>query len=190
MVSLIILVVMTIAGIALIRSVDTSNVIAGNLAFQQAAVHAGDAGVEDAINSVLNSLTAIALQNSDYGKAYSATVTNPADWETHWNTIVNPNPATPPVGAKACADRACSLPTDAAGNTVTYTIERLCQTAGDPLLSPTGCASRSGLAALSGGSLASGSSQLPLPTQYYYRITSRIDGPRNTATYTQTIVAR
>ena len=190
MVSLVILVVMTIAGIALIRSVDTSNVVAGNLAFQQAAVHAGDAGVEDGVSSVLNALTDVALQSNDYGKGYSALVTNPADWETHWNTTVNPSPVTRPVSAKTCVDRACSLPTDAAGNTVTYTIERLCQTLGDPLLSPTGCASRSGLTALSGGSLAAGSNQLPLPTQYYYRITSRIDGPRNTVTYTQTIVAR
>lgn len=190
MVSLIILIVMTIAGIALIRSVDTSNVIAGNLAFQQAAVHAGDAGTEDAVVSVIQAFTATELQNHKYTSGYSASVTNPANWETHWNSTVNPNPVTRPVANKTCAGQSCSLPTDGVGNTVTYTIERLCQTAGDPLLSLTGCVSGGGLAAASGNSLGSASNQPSQLTQYYYRVTSRIDGPRNTVTYIQSIVAK
>ena len=49
LIALIILIAMTIAGIALLRSVDISNIIAGNLAFKQAATHAGDIGVERAL---------------------------------------------------------------------------------------------------------------------------------------------
>lgn len=41
-VALIILVAMTLAGIALMRSVDTNVLIAGNLAFRQGATMAGD----------------------------------------------------------------------------------------------------------------------------------------------------
>jgi Tfp pilus assembly protein PilX len=47
-IALIVLVAMTLAGIALMRSVDTNVLIAGNLAFRQGATAAGDYGVEDA----------------------------------------------------------------------------------------------------------------------------------------------
>jgi Tfp pilus assembly protein PilX len=47
-IALIVLVAMTLAALALVRSVDTNNLIAGNMAFQQAAKHSADAGVEAA----------------------------------------------------------------------------------------------------------------------------------------------
>lgn len=199
-VSLVILVALTIAGIALVRSVDTTSLVAGNLAFQQAAGHSGEAGVEDAIRTYLEQQSREYLSNDhvtdDQGYVASAPAAgNPVDWDNYWNTTVDPSLAarrglSATRTAKVCSGRACYLPTDAAGNTVGYHIQRLCQTAGDPLLTPTGCASGSQLASLSGGSLGSGSSQLPQVTQYYYRITARVDGPRNTLTYLQMIIAR
>ncbi len=48
-ITLIVLVAMTLASIAMVRSVDTSTVIAGNLAFKQSATASGDAGLEAAI---------------------------------------------------------------------------------------------------------------------------------------------
>lgn len=192
-VSLVILVALTIAGIALVRSVDTTSLVAGNLAFQQAAGHSGESGIEDAIRTYLEQQSREYLSADHLNEGYTASTPaagNPANWDAYWNTTINPNPVARPVSTKTCVDRACSLPTDAAGNTVTYHIQRLCQNAGDPLLSPTGCASGSQLASLSGGSLGSGSAQLPQVTQYYYRITARVDGPRNTLTYLQMIIAR
>lgn len=47
--TLIALVVMSLAAVALIRSVDTSTMIAGNLAFRQAGTSSGDSGIEAAI---------------------------------------------------------------------------------------------------------------------------------------------
>jgi len=44
-ITLIVLVAMTLAGIALLRSIDTSSIIAGNLAFKQSATASGDAGI-------------------------------------------------------------------------------------------------------------------------------------------------
>lgn len=197
MIALIILVALTIGGIALVRSVSTTSLIAGNLAFQQAATLSGDAGTEAAIRSIeLGNPLAMsntALQNDNFARGYVASTPaagNPANWDTYWSTTVNPNPVAMPVAATTCVDRSCTLATDAVGNTVTYTIQRLCQTAGDPALLPTGCASRSQLASQSGGSLGSGSPQMTQVPQYYYRITSRIAGPRNTVSYIQTIVAR
>jgi type IV pilus assembly protein PilX len=196
MISLIILVALTLGGLALVRSVGTTNIIAGNLAFQQAATHSSQAGVEDGINAFLDAIDLGLFQFDDFSKAYSASApaasepTSVANWETYWRTTINPNPVALPVTVKTCVDRACTLPTDAAGNTVTYTIQRLCQTAGDPLLIPTGCASGAQKSSLVGASLAAGSVTLPMITQYYYRITTRTVGPRNTVSYVQTIVAK
>ncbi len=194
--SLVILVIMTIAGLALVRSVDTGTLVAGNLAFQQAATQSGDAAAEDAIGAFLEKRNQDDLRNDDLGNAYSASVTNPSDWETYWATIDPPGSRSRPVGTRECKAEGgapigrCILPTDEVGNTVTYIIQRLCQTAGDPVLSPTGCASAAQRAALSGNSTASGSAQPPQATQYYYRVTARVDGPRNTQTYLQMIIAR
>ena len=47
--ALVALVAMSLAAVALIRSVDTGTIIAGNLAFKQSATSAGDAGIEAAI---------------------------------------------------------------------------------------------------------------------------------------------
>ena len=47
-IALIVLVAMTLAGLGMMRSVDTNNLIAGNLAFKNAATSAGDAAIEAA----------------------------------------------------------------------------------------------------------------------------------------------
>ena len=52
-ISLIVLVAMTLAGIAMMRSVDTGNLIAGNLAFEQGAMQAADRGIEQAFQWLL-----------------------------------------------------------------------------------------------------------------------------------------
>lgn len=195
LIALIILVALTIGGIALIRSVDTSNIISGNLAFQQSATHAGSAGAEEAIRTFLETNASNAFWNNNYASGYAASTPageNPAtaaDWDAYWRATINPNPVARPVAAKTCVDRACTLPTDAAGNTVSYTIQRLCLTTGDPLLKPTGCASGLAKDWFSGTGLGVDSKSGVAPTQYYYRVTVRVAGPRNTTSYIQTIIA-
>lgn len=201
LISLIILVALSLGGIALIRSIDTTNLIAGNLAFQKSAMYSGEAGAEDAIQFFLeaNLSTVFYVSNSARGYAAATPVAsagyNPANWDVYWASI-DPVPLTPPVSAKSCGHgggRVCTLPTelDAAnqrrGNTVSYTIQRLCETEGDPQTS--GCANASGNLASSGGSLGSGSPSLSMSPLYYYRITTRTVGPRNTVSFIQTIVA-
>lgn len=196
MIALIILVALTLGGVALVRSVGTATIVAGNLAFQQAAVHASQAGIEDAITNMLEATLPANLQDNRYAEGYAASIPvaeNPANvaaWDTFWRTTINPNPPARPVATRTCVDRSCTLPTDAAGNTVVYTIQRLCETTGDPLLTATGCASGAQQSTLVGGSLAAGTVQLQTIIQYYYRVTVRTDGPRNTVSYVQSIIAR
>lgn len=203
MVSLIILVALTLGGLALVRSVGTTNIIAGNLAFQQSATHASQRGIEDGINNFLEINDMSFFQTDHFIQSYAAsapTATDPANaaaWDTYWRTIIDPpGQVAATVAVKTCSPacancgRVCRLPTDAAGNTVSYTIQRLCQTPGDPTQVTTGCASGAQKSSLTGASLAAGAVTLPMVVQYYYRITTRTVGPRNTVSYVQTIVAK
>src|SRR2546428_13810539 len=47
-IALIVLVAMTMAAVAMMRSVDTATVVAGNIGFRQSAVNAADQGVQAA----------------------------------------------------------------------------------------------------------------------------------------------
>ena len=180
LIALIVLVAMTLAGIALVRSVDTGNVIAGNLAFQQAASSAGDAGIETAINWLENNNSGVTLHSSNTAVGYVAFVQNPAanqNWDNYWTTVLVPGGLVRTLAA------------DSGGNVVAYSIQRLCNATGDPVNTGTGCAQAQSGGTTSGNSKGAGVVALLYNSQVYYRITSRIVGPRNTVSYVQAIVS-
>lgn len=195
--ALIVLVAMTLAALALVRSVYTANIIAGNLAFQQAATHSADAGIEAAVtwleanNGVTTSSTAtactpatlpvLACDQTTYGYLASRQdpdITSKESWSQFWTGHLNSS--------------AKSLSTDSAGNTVSYVIQRMCSTAGDAQDTGNDCSTSPTYTA---GTCAGGSScdsqrdNLAGISQVYYRITVRVVGPRNTQSFTQAIVA-
>lgn len=186
MVALIVLVAMTLAGLGLMRSVNTSTRIAGNLAFQQAATQSADIGIEAAItwlegqagSSVLHDhVDATGTPGS--GGYFATRADEPAagqSWEQYWTEVL------------ASTSRVNALATDEAGNTVSYVIQRLCQSIGNPL-SSIGCAVSPETASTDGGSKRSGALAPLLPRQQYYRITVRVVGPRNTTSMVQAVVA-
>ena len=178
-ISLIVLVAMTLAGVALVRSVDTTNLIAGNLAFKQGATLSGDAAIETARNWLLTQ-TNITLWNDSTGNGYySFTPTTAPGTETPW-------PQYNWTGA------AITLAADAAGNQVSYVIQRLCMNTGNP--DPTtgnSCidtAGTTGAGVAPGTSMGAGRVSIAGALQYYYRVTARIIGPRNTVSYVQSII--
>jgi len=197
-VALIVLVAMTLAGIALVRSVDTGNTAAGNMAFKQAATFAADTGIEAGIGW-LDAQAVNALNNDRPVAGYYATSQNILD-------VTNRDLS---FGAgvdwdhDSCANLAgvtnCIRPSDE--QTVTqdgtvlyrysYIIHRLCS---NPIVYtdkdnscvtyvPSGSksANRNVQDYSSGGPL--GGQAIP-----YYRITTRVAGPRNTISFVQTVV--
>lgn len=175
--ALIMLVVLTLAGIALVRSVSTTNVIAGNLAFKQATTNSADVGIEDAITWLEANNTGVTLQ-TDAATRYLAARQDPAagqSWEAFWATIPT-----------ASIFTLASSP-DAAGNTVQYVIHRLCNSTGVPASS--GCSAAPVEAAQEGGSQGGGQTAIRPDPQIYYRITARVTGPRNTVSFVQAIVS-
>lgn len=175
-VTLVVLVVTTLAGIALVRSMDTGTTIAGNLEFQQATAMSSEAGLRAAHNWLASSLTAnpASLTADQLGNGYWAIKQNPAatqSWEAFWTASLAAN--------------AVSLATDSAGNTVRYVIHRLCDSNG---ANPPVCArppSGPPRSSMGGGSALDDSDN----SQFYYRITIRIEGPRNTVNYVQATIA-
>lgn len=189
LVALIVLVAMTLAGVALVRSVDTANVIAGNMAFQQSAIHAGERGTEAAIANWLAVEGSNLEIDNKVGQAYVATRSDPAagqTWDAFWNSIpANEKRVAAPAGA-ACASNANA---DAACNTVTYVIHRLCPNTGAPHTEANVC-SQPPPAPSPGDSNRLGTPAVKTPPPVYYRVTARIEGPRRTVSYIQTIVTR
>lgn len=183
-IALIVLVAMTLAGIALVRSVDTANVIAGNVALRRSATHSGDAGTEAAIAWLAGNSAGTTLFTDHYDQGYVANGLAYQDpppgenWDAFWNSTLAP------------AGQVRSLPVDSAGNTVSYVIHRLCYNAGDPNATATGCASNlAQTAAGQGSSMGAAFIALQGSTQVYYRITTRIAGPKSTVSYVQAIIA-
>jgi Tfp pilus assembly protein PilX len=185
-VALIVLIAMTLAGLALLRSVFTSNRVAGNLAFQQAATQSADVGIEAAIawleDTNANSPTKLHNHVTVGGGetvGYFALRQDPVpgqSWEQFWDNVLVPT------------NRVTTLPADAAGNTVSFVIQRLCNEVGDPTTGK-GCDTSPVMLGSESSSRGAGVVALQTPGQYYYRITARVAGPRNTVSFVQAIVS-
>lgn len=177
-IALIVLVAMTLAGLSLMRSVDTGTVIAGNFAFKQSATSATDVGVETARAWLLGQPTT-SLYNDNTGSAYYANMQSSLD--------LLGNDASKTDYDWSGAATVTSPPS---GYTVRYVIHRLCDAAGNP--SSVNCikSATTGSSTASGtkGAAAYGQFAISVPTNAYYRITVRVNGPRNTLSYVQAVV--
>jgi type IV pilus assembly protein PilX len=171
-VSLVVLVAMMLAAAGLIRSTDTSNVIAGNISFQQGTLNASDAGVAAAV-AQLQAAGAAGLASDNPNGTYYATM-RALDAERQLSNVAF-DPATPAATPAALdwtsVPVARTVDTDYA---VRVVIDRLCTDATtcvqDP---PNSCSTQTvGIPCAS----------LP-PT--HYRATIRVTGPRNTMSVTQ-----
>ena len=205
--ALVALVVMSLAGMALIRSVDTSTLIAGKLSFRRAATASADAGVEAAIAW---------LQTTQANNAATSPLLDP-------NHVFNQTSLTARPGYYASVDPAINLfadatwagnnsvrltwdnagnvvydgtgavTTDASGNQLAYIIQRMCRTAGVAIPAAS--------CLFSGAQEDGQGKQIPLPEKVcvgagcptagqspQLRITVRAVGPKSTVSYVQAYV--
>lgn len=171
-IALISLVALTMAGIALVRSVDTGNVIAGNFAFRQASLQATDTGVEAAFTQV-QTIAAGSLDTAIANRYFP--VIQPLDSNgipTTVNWLLVPSTTLGSNNEYA----------------VKYVIERLCTgTAGVVITDIVGsCVVDQGQTS---GSQKAGSPVFTSAGATNYRVTVRVEGPRNTVAMSQAIVA-
>lgn len=171
---LVALVAMLISVIALSRSMDTHQMVAGNLAFRNAAVHSTDAGVQGAVTWLQSTVGTSQLNGSIPDRGYFAQLIEPNwDDETLWNQ---------------CGS--CRVLADGAGNRVDWIVHRMCSAQGNPNDAGVSCSLlTAGTAAAYGGSYASDATNFTGSAKNYYRITVRVQGPRNTNALVQAFVS-
>lgn len=170
LVALIMLVAMTLAGIALVRSMDTANLIAGNFGFRQGAVQASDAGVEAALAALPN-IAATSLDTNIANKYYA--------------TMQALDSKGVPVGV----DFNNAYSATVGDYTSQYVIERLCTGTLPVTDIQANCVADPSASGL-GGTNKAGGIQFTSSTMVYYRVTIRVIGPRNTTTFVQAILGQ
>ncbi len=195
--ALIALLAISLAAVALIRSVDTSTLIAGNLAFKQSATSSGDSGVDAAMNWLNATQNANASINPAISQAHpfnnnggTAGYLNPG----YYSSFTLDPLASQWNGAASWSDaNSILIGTDNSGNTTRYIIQRMCSTA-DQVLGAANCMF-SGLAISTDSQaiktyqdVCNGSGCASSVSPPMIRITSRTDGPRNTISYVQVFV--
>jgi Tfp pilus assembly protein PilX len=207
--ALIALVIMSMAAVALIRSVDTNTLIAGNVAFKQAATTSADAGVEAAIIMLVGmrddpanagkqpisdpthtfNVTNTAARPGYFSNADPALIlTSAATW-----TGANVVNVTWDSAGVAKSDGTGTATTDNSGNAIQYIVQRMCRTA-NVQIQNADC-----LFGTPPNDL--GSHSVPLPKNIcngdgcppsgatpQMRITVRVVGPKLASSYIQTFV--
>jgi Tfp pilus assembly protein PilX len=171
--TLIILLILTIGAVALIRSTNTALFNAGNLAFRRDLVNQSELVVSN-VNKLFQSgalSTSASTEINVPAQNYYATMlaTNAQGIP---NALLVQNPANPVAGATSDVK-------------MYYVIDRLCQNTGLPIV--TQCVESS--AAPSGGTAKPTAAVAP-PSATVYRLSVRVDGPRNTQVFTQTTLTR
>ena len=195
--ALIVLVAMTLAGIAMVRSVDTSNLIAGNMAFQQGAIQEADLGIEAAM-AKLPGITNRAANIAPYYYAVMQTrATSPALGVNAAPSYINSMTRS---DAKSTADvHATTDGFNALGNRVRIVIERMCNTfdpgTGVQTIPVTDTEVKANCLTVDFNALDTSSMDHlkiklnPVLTgNVYYRVTTRVDGPKNTVSMTQAVL--
>lgn len=181
-IALIVLVAMTLAGVAMMRSVDTGTIVVGNIAFREATVHSADQGLQAAYSFINANSGTTTLYNDDNilgvaSKGYFSSTPNneQSAWmmdSSKWANAAVVNAGNP----------------DAGGNVVYYVIHRLCK---DPNVANTAttCAATPDNTAISGEGIdASSANYFTRPPATHYRITAKSVGPRNSITFVQTLI--
>jgi Tfp pilus assembly protein PilX len=176
-ISLIVLVALSLAGIALVRSTDTGTIISGNAAYRMGAMQAVDTGVE----------TAFTATTSDTGfQAAPTTAVTSASGQYF-----------PVIQADANADGIPDVTWSAVpaatvnGNDVRWVVERLCSqniAAAQSELIMQNCAVVPGPPNMSfkAGIIAPNNAIQSVA----FRVTVRVTGPKNAIVYSQSTVAR
>jgi type IV pilus assembly protein PilX len=213
--ALLTLVALLLATLALVRSVDTSTVLMGNIGFKQDATVTADSATRVAL-AWLNTNKLVLNTNGATGTGYysttqelaadGVTVRPPVDATgqqlpntTNRQLIDWDGNGCAAVAASTYASGGCTITTADAGaipnsaNTARYVVFRLCSMTGDytssgytgycavPTTASTGDSATRGDISYNGG-------RFPGSTGPFYRIVVRVQGARNTASFTETIV--
>jgi Tfp pilus assembly protein PilX len=181
--TLIVLLILTIGGLALVRSMHSSLFSAGNLAFRRDLVNQGEQAVANVMAEFGSGgiLSTSAVTDGDLLSAnYTSTTlqTNPQGVPTAL-LVSDLNFAAYGTTANDIAGPANS------NVTIRYVIDRLCNATG--VASSTTCVQSTGLPP---GGTHNRNTAVPAPSATVYRLSARVTGPRNTQVFLQTTITK
>ena len=215
--ALLALVALSLASVALVRSVDTSALVMGNLGFKQDATSAADKAAQVAITTVFPSAStfdhnsdkatdgyyAMAHESIDVTGQQTSNLTRElVDWDGDGCAYAT-NTSLATCVLRPSAEQVYN------GNKLRYVVFRLCSATGDPSAAGTVCArpktvtsgagaggSGTATPASKRGEFKYGGSRInPDPATpgssyqgVYYRVVVRVIGARNTTSFVETIV--
>jgi Tfp pilus assembly protein PilX len=183
-IALIVLVAMTLAGIGMMRSVDTGTIVAGNLGFRQSAANAADQGIQAAYAWLSTPANIANLSNDNLAAGYYSSIpTNEPNWydPAQWANGVLLN-----GGVQ-----------DVSGNTVSFLIHRMCpqpnctpnnNSCANGAANPCGSTPTTSAVSNEGSSLGGGSTVWTSAPTIHYRVTAKAVGPRNSIAIVQTLM--
>jgi len=195
------LVILALAAVALVRSVDTGTLVLGNLGFKQDATASSDQGAEQAITWLTSNINGAVLDNSVAAQGYSAMSVDRLD-PTGNNASVSAR-AVIDWNADGCSSYpsgsytgGCLQPVAGAnvnGNPTQYFITRLCPGTGPANFSGNDCSAPLNT---DGQSNSRGRFDYRRYERFtpnggggaYFRIIVRTVGGKNSVTFTETIV--
>jgi Tfp pilus assembly protein PilX len=185
-IALIVMVVMTLAAVALLRSMDTTNQAIGNLAFRQASILPANMAVEAAAASLFN--------DANNGGSMVKDIRADDSAHNYFSTYARKDnklgvPAQ--LQTRAAATKLAVQLKDEAGNDITYVIERMCDAAsaakpGDGSANLIWCDMMP--PKQSPGTTVNDGALIQFPPQPFYRVTVRVDGPKNTTSFLQAVL--
>lgn len=198
------LVVLSLAAVGLVRSVNTGALIAGNLSFKRDTTLSATAAAEQAITWLqAQAAVASALDADNPAAAYFASAKDGLDVTGSSTSAGRPMQVVnwdgrcqglPSASFSSC-DVIPFVGTAVNGNRVQWIITRLCDF--DGVMGPanpkgSNLCSKPASEKLSGaierGQLTGGKRLTPVIATPYYRIVTRVEGPRNTVSFVETIV--
>lgn len=201
------LLVMSIAGVALIRSVDTNNLLSGNMVFRQSATTASNVALEGVTEAVTKSVTVSDSLTHHPTLGYYANCIQfdktPADQVCDGSQLTSiswSDANSRLVPTQTDGNDEINNGKDRQGNEIRYIIERMCNysdsevTAGSAKNDSARCMMAS--SASDGETCSKNLTNLELfkqckssPDVPLYRVTLRIAGPKNTVSYMQSFLS-
>lgn len=182
-VALIAVVLMSLAAVGLMRSVQTNTLVVGNIAFRQAAQAMAAAAVEKAVYDMFPPTALIAdLKVDNLARNYFAAI-QPGQDAMGVPAVLQGNLAAYPGAAQIIRDN----PNPAVAITASYIIERMCDNdAIGKEATPNDCEMIP--PKQSPGMETNLKNRIVLSRIPYYRMTVRVDGPGNSVAFSQAML--
>lgn len=199
-IALIVMVLLSLAGVALVKSIDTTTSVTGNIAFRQAALMQANQAIESAIGDLYleDSRTPADVMTSIDRQTDQSTRCYVASFDPSNDSAKSGQPALPSGVPKVLwknstaksLDPHCrltdSLDTLSSKNTVFYVVQRMCTA--DAVGAGATNAYCDMMTPKNSGASTLGETNITFPPVPLYRITVRVDGPNNSLAFVQAMI--